>query len=205
MPRNVKDEIVIGGVMLNLATKRMILASLLTVGLSTSAFAIVPDNSFYVGGQLGAARNGVTNSNIDGQQLVSTDRTGFAGRVYGGWQFNNNFGAEFGYSAFSNVKLKSINGSGSAKQQALDLVIKGTVPLNYGFGIFAEGGLAYMEDKIHTQMTNFKEYKWAPTYGIGGSYDVENIRFNLGWKRFQNRGTIQNIDFGYAGISVFFG
>jgi len=160
--------------------------------------------SFYLGGSIGSARDGISTVKRNDQYILAVNKSGLAGRVFAGVQFNENIGTELGYILLPDVKLKAING-GTAKQQALDLVLKGTIPVGNNFGLFAEGGVAYVDNRIHPDIDHLRQHKWTPTFGAGGSYDIQNVRLNAGWKRLQGTANFHNVDYGYLGAQVYLG
>jgi hypothetical protein len=187
-----------------------ILPLVIALGFSSGAFAVA-SHSFYLGGQGGVANHGVETKEHGNTYIVSVDKNNLAGRVFAGYQFGPNIGTELGYAKYKNVPLKHMNG-GDARQQSLDLVVKGSLPIANGFGLFAEGGLAYVDNKIdpsHARRDfddkDIREHKYAPLYGAGASYDMQNIRLNGGWRRIQHNDSFHNIDFGYVGAAVYLG
>jgi hypothetical protein len=187
---------------------RQILPLIITLGLSSATFAFVPHN-FYLGAQAGTATHGVHAKEHDEDYVLSVNKNNLAGRVYGGYQFGTNFGTELGYAKYKNVPLKHLNG-GSAKQQSLDLVAKGSLPIANNFGIFGEAGVAYVDNKISPTLVregfedkNIRNHKFKPLYGAGASFDVQNVRLNAGWRRIQHSKNFHDIDLGYVGATFY--
>jgi hypothetical protein len=126
---------------------------------------------YYQNGSTNTTINSSTtfNTALTNRQI---DDTGIAGRVYAGYQFNPYFATELGYTQFSKTDFsatanttsssttpdnpnREINGNvlttssiqkyeGEITEHAIDLVAKGTLPLQYGFGVYAKAGMAYI-------------------------------------------------------------
>ncbi len=101
------------------------------------------------------------------------DDTGLAGRLYAGYQFNPYFAMEAGYTQFSktefsmlaNTSVTTLEGTGDTNsstyyngdisEHAVDLSAKGTLPLQYGFGLYVKAGLSYIQaDRYVNAFTN---------------------------------------------------
>jgi len=195
-------------------------ASLL--GVSSFANAALP--GFYVGGQAGW---GDTHASSAYSSPSSSKDTGLAGRIFTGYQIDQNWAVELGYTKFSNAKVKYNYGSvdgvnlGSArfttKEQAVDLVAKGILPLQDGFGLYGKAGAAYLDGKVsgsgnvlgHNLSGSITEHKILPTFGVGVSYDITpNVPVDLSWNRIQKVGNtrfLRSTDLIALGIAYNFG
>ncbi len=181
--------------------KRKLLVSAVLATLSSATLAAAP--GFYVGGQLGWSK-------ADYEQ--ADDKTGLGGRLNAGYQFDQNWSAELGYTRYANSKIKNARydhksiGDVTLKNNAIDIVAKGTLPLDNGFNLFAKAGLAYIKVKADAAVAFEDENKWRPTYGIGAGYDFnQNVTADISWMRVQNGGVIPNLDVVSAGIGYHFG
>jgi OOP family OmpA-OmpF porin len=188
------------------------LLTLVITTFSNSAFAVA-DQSAYVGGQIGGSKINYTNTDFT-PAASNISNNGIAGRIFAGYQFNPNIATEFGYARFHNVNVTVAGNTGSIQVQALDLVLKGMIPMNYGLGVHAEVGPAYMNDKFPGSIKSFfngignsskeRDMTWTVTYGLGLTYEIENVQFDLGWTRYQNHKNVRNVDFAYLGMAFYF-
>ncbi len=125
----------------------------------------------YVGIGVGSARNSVVKDS-------DTAVKGFLG-----YDFNKNFGIEAAYADLG----KATAGADHISRKATyaDGVIR--MPLSYGIGIFAKGGVHYTRSSsnLYGSDTNTDA-----TYGAGLSYDFSrNLGARAEWERFeQDRG-----------------
>jgi len=183
------------------------IASLLVIGAANAA-----QPGGYIGGGLGASVLRTPNyfsnyNNLPGGK-TSYDRDGLAGRIFAGYNINNNFGLEASLAdyATSNSKLSSqvVNSSAKTSLYALSLVGKGYLPLaDTGLNAYALAGLAEVRatskgESNHllgqTTPTNVTVHTNAlrPTYGVGVSYDLpDNVTTNLEVSRIQGEGNMK--------------
>ncbi len=154
--------------------------------------------------------------------------TGFAGRVFGGYQFTPNWAAELGLSRFTVAEARATAttatgnaiGSGTIKTSALDLVGKGILILRQCISLYGKLGLAYIATNGNVNVTqtvgstvtgsSFSQIarKVYPTFGVGMSYDItQNLVTDVSWNRIQKtgNGSIPNTDLVGVGLSYYFG
>lgn len=188
------------------------LLTLVITTFSNTAFAVA-DQSAYVGGQIGSSKIDFANNDFT-PTATNISNKGLSGRVLAGYQFNPNIATEFGYSRYHNVNVTVAGNSAAIQVQALDLILKGMIPMNYGLGVHAEVGPAYINEKFPSAIKQYfngvsnptkeRDMTWTVVYGLGFTYDIENVRFDLGWKRVQNHKNVQNIDFAFLGMEFYF-
>jgi len=205
-------------------TKR-IFSSLLAVVAATfiNTAAADIDYGFYLGGDIGAARAGLNEDqiglalNLSRTTEVHQDvNTRAMGRAYIGYQFNEYVGTELGYNYFQNTPVTittfTTTGTtmtantvhGKTRQQALDLVLVGTLPLDYGFGVFGKVGVAYLVSKLNYLSQTIDDKSVVPTYGIGINYDYDSFRVKLGYNRINKHKNERTINYGYLGVAYYF-
>lgn len=185
------------------------LAGFALIGFSTAANAALP--GFYAGGQLGYGHTSWTNSDLH-VNSASIDQDGLAGRVFGGFEFNENWAAELGYTRFPNTDVKNINGvagnNGDINNQYdIDLVAKGILPLANSFSMYGKLGGAYAKASSSRDLITSSSRVY-PTFGVGLSYDITpNVPVDLSWNRVQkvNNGPIPSTDLFAVGVAYNFG
>ena len=169
--------------MLNKKTILGVAAVSLSVLLSSQVMALQP--GMYVGGQVGVGsvnQDKLTETNFNlpknstFQSFTSSTgkANGLAGRLFAGYQFNENFAAELGWTKFSDVESKfsgklkpastlmqpvgmqkliipgTVQGKQTLKTDAIDLVAKGIVPVTDKVSVYAKGGAAYVISRTST-------------------------------------------------------
>ncbi|CAM4431346.1 MAG: Outer membrane protein A [Legionellaceae bacterium] len=194
--------------------KRKLLVSAILATLSSAALAAAP--GFYVGGQLGWSKADYSASDLSAPYSVGdVKNSGLGGRISAGYQFNQNWAAELGYTKYKNVDFNNVSNDGQVigdlklKHQAIDLVAKGILPLDNGFNVFAKAGVAYVKQTFDLKnpqpSLSDDEKKWRPTYGLGAGYDFnQNVSTDISWMRIQNGSSINNLDLISAGVSYHF-
>ena len=140
---------------------------MLTVASSHAA-----SNAPYVGAQLGYG---------DVHQFHDDDHgkdTGVAGRLFAGYQFNDYFATEMGWSKFSNATASysysdaynSANAKATIKTDALDLVVKGILPVTSEVKVYGKLGAAYVMSRGNAKVS------YSTIYGNGSdSYMKPNV------------------------------
>ncbi len=194
----------------------IIVAAASLAGLCISGANAADANSFYFGGTVGA---GKINPGTALQITATNPSTkiesdiNVAGRVFAGYQVNETFGFESGFTKFHNASTKNIANTGfnssndvTVKTYAVDLVGKATLPLQNGFSVYGKAGAAYLNQKGNTNTyttlasvttstsTNQTASAIYPTVGAGVSYELnKNVSTDLSWNHIQKVGSNKNL------------
>lgn len=180
-----------------------IVASLVVVGAANAA-----TTGGYVGAGLGDSILRTNNIGTEAGVSTSQSRGGLGGRVFAGYNFNENFGLEAALATYANSTAKastSVPGFGviSASQKnslsALSLVGKGYLPIaTTGLNAYVLGGLAAVRSEMRlsgnaAELAGMKGTTTTdslrPTYGVGVSYNLpNNMVTNLELSRIQGKG-----------------
>jgi OOP family OmpA-OmpF porin len=190
--------------------KLLVCAIFAGMAVSTAASAACP--GFYVGGQLGYSNVQIKSSDVAGITSANVKKDGLGGRLLAGYQFDENWAAELGYTEYAKVKLTNVVptsvGNASFRVNATDLVLKGMMPLDNGFGLYAKAGAAYIvsdpSSNINTGGNSVK--KTRPTAGLGASYDFNsNVVGDISWARVFSGSGVKNSDLAAVGLAYHFG
>lgn len=183
-------------------------------GISVVSNADLPLPGWYAGGQIGWGDTHYSSDDFSANYPINNtgtiDVTGLAGRIFAGYQINNYFGVELGYTQFSNTHVKDINGisglNGSVSEYAVDMSGKGTLPLGNYFGLNGKLGLAYVNANSHGGLDG-TQYRFNPTFGVGVAWwATANVPIEASWTRIQKiGGNIPSTDLFTVGISYYFG
>lgn len=145
----------------------------------------------------------------------------FASRIYIGNQFNQYAAIEGGGTFFSSIRYDSVDvktyGSTDQRVRDLDVVFKGILPLQ-NFSLYVKGGVAVAyvtkggafnpeyipaESRI-TASTSYKN-KFAPTYSVGASYDLDQSwAIDASLNVLQVGDSVGNLSFFGVGFSYHF-
>lgn len=170
------------------------------LGMSSAAFASMGPEPvealspahFYVGGQIGYGWVRLDDEHfyVD-NSLVSacgSDEDGLYGRIFAGYDANQYFGAEIGFSKFSeadwNITVKNSNnvmlaGSVDYDPYVFDMLLKGMLPMGNGFSAYVKGGVAYIHSEDDATFINgvkvegSDDNEFAPKAAIGVNYDID--------------------------------
>ena len=121
-----------------------------------SPYALADDSFWYMGGNIGQSKAKIDDKSINRQLIdsgstsstINEDDNDWAYKLFGGYQFNDNFAIEAGYFDLGQFSYKTttvpegaLNGKINLKGVNLDLV--GFLPLNETFSAFARVGANY--------------------------------------------------------------
>lgn len=186
------------------ATKMFAAAVLVLSGLVAAAQASA--QGFYIGGSIGQSKMDdgnaipdlITSGTVDGKD------TGY--KIFGGYQFNQNFGLELAYvdlgkASYSGTFLGAPVTGGTVKTSGVNISAVGTLPLNSGFALFGKAGLFTWESKASdiTGGVPFsgKEDGTNASFGLGASYNfTKNFGIRSEWERFKAVGDIDLLSVG---------
>ena len=218
--------------------KTVVLSSALAVLAMTSGFAAISNvdsvsslssaaklnKGFYLGAQAGYADMNYKKSWLtDDPKITSVgevDDSGFAGRLFGGYNFNPYLAAEMGYVILPKVEFKDIalrdastTVDESFDQSILDFVVKGTLPLKDGYDLYAKAGFAnVLRDDLEasangvTVNSNTSNSKNVPVLGAGANYHMtSNIITEVSFMYYFGNGDLEPTDFAGAGLIYQFG
>lgn len=158
--------------------------------------------SWYVGFGLGQSNvKDVCSDAAAGGFVGSCDDKDTGWKIFGGYEFNRNFGVELGY-----VDLGKVNASGSvggvavnadAKTKGWEVVGIGTIPLHDQFGVY--GKLGFFRWDVDVSATAAIPPAFASTsagatgtditYGLGAKFDFsKSVSARAEWQRYDNIG-----------------
>lgn len=158
------------------------------------------DRGFVLGIQGGYADTHWDNLNVDG---FSIDASGFAARIYGGWDFNRFFGLELGWAY---LPTADSNLGGSIGNYAIDLLAKLSMPVTRGFSVHAKAGGGYFKSSPDTILTGLGTGHFGPAFGVGANYEiVPNLAIGLDWMRYSGQGEVFGGSYQPSPDAVFLG
>lgn len=173
-------------------TVSIMLIAVAPLAASLGAHAQHPAGTTGFYGGIGAGR---TDTDIGTAGIAgSTDKKDNAWKVFGGYQFNQNFAVEGGYADLGRASVVGTQG-GVPASAALDSEVwqaaaVGSLPLSPQFALTGKLGLAYADTdttgNIGGAAFGGSDTKTAPTYGLGIRYDI-NKSFGVRgeWERFR--------------------
>jgi OOP family OmpA-OmpF porin len=150
--------------------KKLLLALLATSAVAGAAQAQTTTPHAYIGVGAATADN----------QTTDSYKTGAT--VYGGYEVDQNWGVEAGYTDFG----KENNGAGNVKGSGTYVAGKYTVPLGDRFSGYGKLGVAYNERKFDNGLgTHVNDYDTGLYGGVGVEYKLnEKLAVNAEYERY---------------------
>ena len=150
--------------------KKLLLALLATSAVAGAAQAQTTTPHAYIG--VGAAT--ADNKSTDDYQTNA--------KVYGGYEFDQNWGVEAGYTDFGKENV----GAGNVKGSGTYVAGKYTVPLGDRFSGYGKLGVAYNERKFDTGVGgNVNDYDTGLYGGVGVEYKLnDKLALNAEYERY---------------------
>jgi|SRR5450830_1896049 len=139
--------------------------------------------SFYVGGNVGRAEQKV---DVDG---LSFKEHKTAYKVYGGYNYTQNFGAEIGYADLREVEKTGNGARIASKPQSLYAAAVGTLPLNDQFALIGKAGVAYNHVKVSASAPGISasasDNHASPYVSVGAAFLLnKNVSFVAEYEYF---------------------
>lgn len=110
-------------------------------------------------------------------------------KVYGGYNFTENFGAELGYANFGKFRVSEDAIGVNMKTSAVYAAVTGTVPVTPEFALFGKVGVTTNHIKGTIDSNNFQgsgtKNETAAMFGVGASYlVVPNVSLVVEYENF---------------------
>lgn len=156
----------------------------------------------YAGGSIGMTSVDVCDD-LASLGLSECDDQDMGFKVFGGFRFHENFGAEAAYVDLGEVTVSGPGGSGSVETDGFEFAGVGTLPLNEQFDLFAKLGL-YMWDVSAVGPAGSSDDDGTDLmFGLGGAWNfTEQLSARAEWERFDLDG--DNVDFLSVGLQFNF-
>ena len=165
--------------------KKLIFAVLAGVTAMTAAQAQV--SSPYVG-------VGVSGSDHDfkigAAGTSSSDGWKASGKVFGGFDVNQTFGVEAGYTDVRKANhaftIGTTNGSATTEGSRTYLAAKATMPVNDAFSVYGKLGAGYSKIKMRSAALGNADDSDTEVYaGLGGQYKIsDKVALTLEYERY---------------------
>ena len=165
--------------------KKLIFAVLAGVTAMTAAQAQV--SSPYVGV---AVSNSDHDFKIGAAGTSSSDGWKASGKIFGGFDVNQNFGIEAGYTdvrkADHAFTIGTTNGTATTEGSRTYLAAKATMPVNDAFSVYGKLGAGYSKIKMRSvALGNEDDSKTEVYAGLGGQYKInEKVALTLEYERY---------------------
>ncbi len=128
----------------------------------TSGAAFAADPGFYVGADVGASKQSVDSGN-------PTSENPAIGGIYGGYNFDKNFGIEANYEYLGKTKVE---GQSDVETQVAGVDFVGRYPATDKLDLYGKLGVAYVHRELNGTGIDDSKNGAAGKVGIGGEYKV---------------------------------
>ena len=140
--------------------------SLVGCAVMNSQFAMADDSFWYGGFNVGQSRAKIDNARIAAQlqgagltmNVISNNKKDLGYKIFGGYQFNQNFALEAGYFNLGEFGYRATTVptgtlTGNIKIQGVNIDVLGIIPFTERFSAFGRLGVQYAEAKDHFSST----------------------------------------------------
>jgi len=127
----------------------------------------------YVG--VGVATADHEDSSVGGLTNINSDGYKASAKIFGGYEFDQNWGAEVGYTDFRHSDFNYANGvggSGRTKGYGYYVAGKYNYPVNDQVAVYGKLGLQHSERKLESPALNLKD-------SDTGAYGAVGVQYNL--------------------------
>lgn len=183
--------------------KKTIFAGLVAAFISTPALSQqMPESAWYVGGSIGESE---IDGACDGTSAlgISCDDADTAWKAFAGYQVNQNFALELGYTNLGEVSGSAGGFNVDIESTAWEFVGLGILPLGNNFSFYGKAGLFRSETDLTTNIPGVSEESESNTgltFGVGAMLNVtRNVAVRAEWQRYQDVG---GGDIGEADVDV---
>lgn len=129
--------------------------------------------------------------NVSGATNVDSDGYKASGKLFGGYEIDQTWGVEAGYTDFrnarSNYTLNNVPGRLESEGHSIYLAGKATAPINEQFSVFGKLGAAYNKTELHSTTPGlaFDDSKTEVYAGVGGQYNLsKQVALTLEYERY---------------------
>lgn len=149
--------------------KQTILFTLLAALAGTAAA-----QTSYIGGSIGRGEQKLSSDDL----AFSSKEHKFAYKLFGGYNFNQNFGLEAGFADLRKAEASTRGLSVETHPTALYFAATGTLPLNQQFSLIGKAGVAYNHVKVTNSFAGVsdsdKDHRTDAYLSVGASYAVNS-------------------------------
>jgi opacity protein-like surface antigen len=131
---------------------------------------------------------------VQGATNTDTDGWKASGKLFAGYEINQNWGAEVGYTDFRSADarytLNGVNGNAETKGHSFYLAAKASVPINEQFGAYAKFGAAYNKASLSstTPGLSYDDSRATPYGALGLQYKLnQNVSLVAEYERYGDK------------------
>jgi OOP family OmpA-OmpF porin len=112
---------------------------------------------------------------------IQKDDYRVGGKIYGGYQVNQTWGAEAGYTDFGDQDVAN----GKTKGNSYYLAAKATMPINEQFSAYGKFGVEHSERKLNTSTVHLKDTDTGAYGALGVQYKLnQQVALTAEYERY---------------------
>jgi OOP family OmpA-OmpF porin len=168
--------------------KKLIVALIASAAAMSAAQAQTTAPRAYVGAGVASADH---EFKMSGATNVDTEGYKASGKIFGGYEFNQNWGVEAGYTDFRksdvSYSIGGVNNRGETDGHAFYLAAKATLPVNEQFSVYGKLGAARTKSELEliNASQNMSRSKTEAYGALGAEYKLnENVSLIGEYERY---------------------
>jgi hypothetical protein len=115
---------------------------------------------------------GVASADHEDSRGFEGDGYKASGKLFGGYDFNQNWGVEAGYTDFRKSDVNGIAGRGETKGYGYYVAAKAMAPINEKFGVYGKLGLQNSQRELRTVAYTAKDHATDAYGAVGVEYKL---------------------------------
>ncbi len=115
---------------------------------------------------------GVASADHEDSRGLDSDGWKASGKLFGGYEFDQTWAAEVGYTDFRKADVSSATNRGDTKGYGYYVAAKATKPINDQFSVYGKLGVQHSQRELRTTLVNLKD-------DDTGAYGALGVQYNL--------------------------
>lgn len=158
--------------------KKLIVALIASAAAISAAQAQTTSPRSYVGVGVATADHEDTNG-------FDSDGYKASGKIFGGVELNQNWGAEVGYTDFRKSSVNSAAGSGETKGYGYYVAAKASTPINEQWSAYGKLGVQHSQRELNSTLVNLKDSDTGAYGAVGLQYNIsQQVALTAEYERY---------------------
>jgi len=130
---------------------------------------------------------GVGVATADHEDSNGFDSDGYkaSGKIFGGYEFNQNWGVEAGYTDYRKSDVNSAATSGETKGYGYYVAAKASTPINEQWSAYGKLGVQHSQRELNTSLVNMKDSDTGAYGAVGLQYNInQQVALTAEYERY---------------------
>jgi OOP family OmpA-OmpF porin len=128
---------------------------------------------------------GVASADHEDSRGLDSDGYKASGKLFGGYEFNQTWGAEVGYTDFRKADVNSATNRGDTKGYGYYVAAKATAPINDQFSVYGKLGVQHSQRELRTTLVNLKDDDTGAYGAVGLQYNInQQVALTAEYERY---------------------